>query len=93
MESHGPDSVVYPTPAQISGTVSKMAGDFPAAEVIVVTGSGARTLAITEELRSISGKRIIASDTALYWKICEQLKINGSQNLLVLCLTQVTTTT
>ena len=70
--------VAYPTTAQIIAAVSKMAQDCPAAEVIVVTGSGARTLAITETLRTISGKRIIAADTALYRKIGAILAVEMS---------------
>lgn len=74
-------AVVYPTPEQICEAVSKMAADCPAADVIVVSGAGARTLAITEELRAISGKRIIAADTGLFRAICERLEIDVSLTL------------
>ncbi len=74
-------SIEYPTPEEIAGSVSEMAGDCPAADVIVVTGSGARTLAITEELRASSGKRIVAADTGLYRMISEKLAIDVSLNL------------
>ena len=80
-EPQGPDSIEYPTPSEIFESVSKMAKDCPAAEVIVVSGAGARTLAITEELRATSGKRIIAADTGLYRKISEKLEIDVSLTL------------
>ena len=71
-----PDTVEYPTPAQICATVTRIAQDRPSADAIVVTGSGARTLAITEELRALSGKRVIAADTGLYRMIAEKLEID-----------------
>lgn len=70
------DVVEYPTPDEIGRGIAKMAAECPEAEVIVVTGSGARTLAITRTLREVSGKRILAADTALYRSISARLGID-----------------
>ena len=77
MAHHEPHEIKdYPAPEQITGSALKMANDFPAADVIVINGSGSRTLAITDRLRDQSGKRILAADTALYSKLAKTLDID-----------------
>lgn len=76
-----PGSKGYPTATEISSSVAKMALDCPQAETIVVSGSGARTLAISAELRALSGKRIIAADTALFYQLCKRLEIDVNLEL------------
>lgn len=58
--------VVYPDASEISAAVEKMAADYPDADAIVVTGSGARTVALTGQLLSLAGKPVLAADTALF---------------------------
>ncbi len=60
---------------EICGAVRKMTADFPEADVIVVTGSGARTVAITDELRAIAYSRVIAADAALFSVIAGKLGV------------------
>ena len=56
-------------------SVKKISENYPNAEAIVISGSGARTLAITEHLKKISNRPVIAADTALFSIIAKQLDI------------------
>jgi maleate isomerase len=47
--------------------VVKSAEDAPDAEAIVVTGAGNRTVGVLPELEALTGKAIVAADTAPYW--------------------------
>lgn len=68
MQEHGPDDVDYwaPTATQIIQSVTKIADNYPSAEVIIITGAGSRTYAIQHELETLTTAKVIASDTALY---------------------------
>ena len=67
--------VEYPSSSEIMESVKKISENYPNAEAIVISGSGARTLAITEQLKKISNRPVIAADTALFSIIAKQLDI------------------
>ena len=67
--------VEYPNSSEIMESVKKISENYPNAEAIVISGSGARTLAITEQLKKISNRPVIAADTALFSIIANQLDI------------------
>ena len=50
--------------------------NYPEADVVIISGSGARTLAITDKLKKITNKLVIAADTALFLSIAKKLNIN-----------------
>ena len=68
------DDIENPTPLEICDAVRKMTANCPEADVIVVTGSGARTVAITEELRAIASTQ--PTDTALFSVIAGRLGVD-----------------
>ena len=47
----------------------------PDADAIVVTGAGARTLALLRELEADTGRPIVAADTIVYWAIADALNL------------------
>lgn len=69
------DPTEYPTSEDTIEAVFQIAEENPTADAIVVSGSGARTLAITEELRRVAGRRVLAADTALFQRLCKSLKL------------------
>ena len=56
--------------------IINIAKNHPNIDAIIISGSGARTIAITDELKKISNKLIIAADTALFLIIAKKLNIN-----------------
>lgn len=76
---HGSDNEEYwaPTSEDILQSVERLTNEFAMTEAIVITGAGSRTLSITQDLLATSGKHVIASDTALYRKLFEKLKIDN----------------
>ena len=60
----------------IRQTVVAIAEFAPAADAIVVTGAGARTLRLLAELETLAGRPVVAADTALYWAAARQLGLD-----------------
>lgn len=57
----------------------------PTAQAVIITGAGARTLALTRPLEAQLGVPVIASDTALYWALAAALRVklvNGALGAL-----------
>ncbi len=61
------------TPELTRRSVRLTAAAAPQAEAIVVTGAGARTLALLEAMESEADRPVIAADTVLYWAIARKL--------------------
>ena len=66
----------YPNPSEICESVKRISENYPEADVVIISGSGARTLAITDKLKKITNKVVIAADTALFLSIAKKLNIN-----------------
>lgn len=66
----------YPSASEICESIKKISESYPNADAIIISGSGARTLAITHELKKISNRLVIAADTALFSVIATNLNIN-----------------
>ncbi len=60
-----------PTAKQISECVRRIAEIAPKAEAIAISGAGSRTLTLISALEAETGRRVIGSDTALYWAVAE----------------------
>jgi maleate cis-trans isomerase len=75
--------ITYPTSMEICESVKRISEKYPNSDAIVITGAGARTVAIADDLCAICDKPIIAADTALLSAIGKELciKIPISQNL------------
>ncbi len=56
-------------------SVTAIATSAPDADAIVITGSGARTLHLLQELETIAGRPVVAADTALYWAAARALDL------------------
>ncbi len=56
-------------------SVEAIAEAAPDADAIVLTGSGARTLHLLQQLETLAGRPVIAADTALYWAAARQLDL------------------
>lgn len=52
----------------------------PGADAIVQTGSGFRMLPITDNCESITGKPLVASDTALYWAMLKEMGLSAESS-------------
>jgi len=55
----------------------------PEAEAIVVTGAGARTLDILNEMETHVKRPIIAADTILYWAVARELNLTMMVEMLI----------
>lgn len=55
--------------------IAKTGEDAPGAEAIVVTGAGNRTVGVLPELEALTGKAIVAADTAPYWAAARVLDL------------------
>ena len=63
-----------PTPEQLEASVSGVLTGTPA-DAVVVSGAGARTLALDVRLRKVAGVPVIGSDTALYRAMCVTARV------------------
>ena len=70
------DEIDYPNSDEICESINIISKNYPNIDAIIISGSGARTMAITDKLKKISNKLIIASDTALFSIIAKKLNIN-----------------
>jgi maleate cis-trans isomerase len=70
------DEVDYPNSDEICESIKIISKNYPNIDAIIISGSGARTMAITDKLKKISNKLIIAADTALFSIIAKKLNIN-----------------
>lgn len=75
--SHGPDDVTYwaPGPELISQSVAMLHDEAPDLDAIAISGAGARTLSVVDDLRQRTGKPVFGSDTALYRALSDQLAL------------------
>ena len=64
---------IYPKPFEICESVKRISENNPFSDAIIITGSGARTVAIMKELRAISEKPIVSADAALLYAIGKAL--------------------
>jgi maleate isomerase len=62
-----------PSAEQIVRSVSLIAETVPSADAIVITGAASRTMSILGKLQSLTGVRVIGSDTALYFELASEL--------------------
>ena len=65
----------YPTSLEICEGVKRISENYPNSDAIVITGAGARTVMIAEDLNAICDKPIVAADTALLSAIGKELCI------------------
>ena len=70
------DEIDYPNSDEICESIKIISKNHPNIDAIIISGSGARTMAITDKLKKISNKLIIAADTALFSMIAKKLNIN-----------------
>ena len=70
------DKIDYPNSDEICESIKIISINYPNIVALIISGSGARTMAITDELKKISNKLIIAADTALFSIIAKKLNIN-----------------
>ena len=68
--------IYYANSDEICESIKIISKNHPNIDAIIISGSGARTIAITDELKKISNKLIIAADTALFLIIAKKLNIN-----------------
>lgn len=75
--SHGPADETYwaPGPDLISESVARLHSEIPGLDAIVVSGAGARTLNLVDELQQRTGKPVFGSDTALYKALSDRLAL------------------
>lgn len=69
------------TPELARAAILRAAKDAPTADAIVVTGIGARTLALLNEVESVAQRPVVGADTALYWAIIRELGLTPRRQL------------
>lgn len=69
----GDRSFWAPSPTDIEKNVRHLLRTDPSIEIVLISGSGARTLQIIESLEDETGIPVVGADTALYWSIARVL--------------------
>jgi maleate isomerase len=60
----------------------RVAQNAPGAQAVVLTGAGARTLSLTNEIETRKGIPFLASDTALFWAVAKEIGVTLKENVL-----------
>ncbi len=63
-------------PELLRGALRDLDAAEPGAEAFVCLGAGVRTLALTPGMEAELGRPVVASDTALYWALAQELKLD-----------------